>query len=107
MRVYGLILNFVFIACVTPASAAVDFDPATLGHMKGVLESCGSVNRQAASQYLLQMKALIGSASKQEVAKIRKTPAYQAAYQSIRAELSNLEPQALTSTCASYLAERN
>jgi len=107
MRVYGLILNFGLMACVPPVSAAIDFDPATLGHMKGVLESCSGVNRQAASQYLLQMKALIGTASKQEVAKIRKTRAYQAAYQSVRAELSNREPQALASTCASYLAERN
>lgn len=105
MRLKRLIIFIAMVISAQQGTAATGFDPATLGHMKGVLEMCGATNRQAASQYLLQMKALIGSATRQEIDKVRKTQAYQVAYQSVRNELSNRSPQELASACSSYLAE--
>lgn len=83
------------------------FDPGTLGHMKGVLELCGGVNRREASQYLLQMKSMIGNASRDTVKKAEKTQAYQIAYQSVKAELNGKTPRDLAAACSVYLSERN
>lgn len=89
------------------ALAEATFDPETLGHMKAVLDNCGRVNRQEASQYLLQMKAMIGPASRDSVREAERTQAYQIAYQSVRAQLDNTAPRDLALTCRAYLAERN
>lgn len=89
------------------ASAESTFDPETLGHMKAVLDICGRVDRQAASQYLLQIKAMIGSASKGNVKQAQRRQAYQIAYQTVQSELANRSPQDFDKMCRAYLTEGN
>lgn len=95
------------LAFAPKALAEATFDPGTLGHMKAVLDICGGVNRQEASQYLLQMKSMIGNASREDVQKAEKTQAYQIAYRSTRAELSGKAPRDLAAACSAYLSESN
>ena len=85
-------------------STAQSFDPGTLGHMKAVLDSCGRVNPQKASQYLLQMKAVIGGATKSEINQPAKTQEYQAAYQSVHEKLGGLTQEGVAAQCESYLS---
>ncbi len=89
------------------ALAEAPFDPETLGHMKAVLDSCGRVNRQAASEYLLQMKAMIGPATRDSIKKAERTQAYQIAYQSVHSQLANSDPQDFAVICKAYLAGGN
>lgn len=91
------------VACAPAVLAEATFDPATLGHMKAVLENCNKVNRQQASQYLLQMKALIGGATKEDVDRASKTQAYQVAYHEVSDELRDRSPQELDAACSAYL----
>lgn len=89
------------------APAQSTFDPGTLGHMRAVLELCSKSDWQEASQYLLQMKSMIGNASRQTVEKAEKSEAYRIAYQSVRSELSNRDPRDLAAACSGYLSDRH
>lgn len=105
LKAGSMLLISLFYAGGALADATVD--PETLGHMKAVLDTCSKVNRQEASQYLLQMKAMIGAASRDSVNTAEKTQAYQIAYQSVRSELTNSDPQDFAAACNAYLAQRD
>ncbi len=94
-------------AVLSLALADPSIDAGQLGRMKGILEVCGRVDTRDASQYLLQMKALIGNATKQEVDQAAKTDEYQQAYQSIAAELNNMDPDSMAQACSGYLSASN
>ncbi len=89
------------------ALADSSIDAAKLGYMKGVLDTCGSISPQDASEYLLQMKSYLGSATRESVSKAMQTDEYQQAYQSIRAKLkdetSNMTRDQEAATCTSYM----
>lgn len=93
--------------CPPVALADSSFDAAKLGYMKGVLDSCGSVSPQDASEYLLQMKSYLGNATRDSVSKAMHTDEYQQAYQSIRDKLkdetSNMTRDQKAAACTSYL----
>jgi hypothetical protein len=95
------------IAWPAVALAEIPFDPGRLGQMKGVLEVCSRVAPRAASEYLLQMKAVIGSATKAMVDEAARTEEYQQAYQSVRSEFSSLSQDGIVASCTSYLAATN
>lgn len=90
-------------AFASPAPAEATFDSAQLGHMKGVLDVCAKLNPREASDYLLQMKRLIGDATKDMVAEAAMTGEYQQAYQSITAELSSMVQEEMSKACSAYL----
>lgn len=89
----------------TPTWAASSVDAGKLGHMRGVLDTCTRVNPQQASQYLLQMKAMIGDATKQMVDEAAQTDEYQQAYQSVTDELHDMSADEMSKNCSLYLAE--
>lgn len=93
--------------CSPVALAELPFDAAKLGHMRAVLEVCSKVAPREASNYLLQMKSLIGKATKAMVDEAARTDEYQAAYQSVGSELSGKSHDELASACTSYLATAN
>jgi len=107
MKFVQTVLAIATVAFAVAVSATPEFDPATLGHMQAVMASCGQVDRQEASQYLLEMKAMIGDATKSEVDKIAKSQAYRIAYRSVRDDLKDRPPKELAAACSVYLSEAN
>lgn len=96
------------VMAVSPiAHAELPLDAAKLGHMKGVLDVCGSAVPRKASDYLLQMKSMLGKATKAEVNEAAKSEEYREAYQSVRSRLSGLTRDELTTECTAYLATTN
>lgn len=104
MKILHMLSLGAAMAVLSLALADPAFDAGQLGRMKGILEVCGQVNARDASQYLLQMKALIGNATKEEVDQAAKTDEYQQAYQSITTELNNMDPDAKVQACSGYLS---
>ncbi len=82
-------------------------DAAQLGRMQGILNVCAKVNPRDASKYLLQIKAVIGDASKQAVDHAAKTDEYQQAYQAVTEELKNMAPEEMVQACNRYLSTTN
>jgi len=89
--------------CSSLAWAEFPFDVGKLGHMKAVLEMCSRASPQAATYYMLQIKSLIGDASKDVVARAARTDEYQQEYQVVRSDLSSLTQEGLKQECLSYL----
>ncbi len=108
MRTY---VHILVLACAlaVPAITAANpaFDEGELGRMRGILDTCGKVNALEASHYLLQMKALIGNATRSEVDQAARTEAYQQAYQAVTAELGSLDRDAMIQACNGYLGTSN
>ncbi len=94
----------VAMAYSTMGLADSSLDAAQFGRMKGILNACGRVNPQQASKYLLQIKALIGDASRETVDQAARTPEYQMAYQAVTEELGNMGQDEMTRACTGYLA---
>ncbi len=101
-------VHMMLVATAIVASSLVladpGFDAGELGRMRGILDTCSMFNAVGASRYLLQMKSLIGNASKQEVDEAIKTGAYQDAYQAVVTELGNMDPNEREKACTGYLA---
>ncbi len=93
-------------ALVCPALALAEgtVDAAQLGHMQAVLKSCSRVDPRQASSYLLQIKALVGDATKEEVDQATRRDEYQQAYQAVTDELAGMDKEAMERACANYLA---
>ncbi len=89
------------------ALAESTVDAAQLGRMQGILNVCTRVNPREASKYLLQIKALIGDASKQAVDQAARTEEYQQAYQAVTEELKNMAPDEMAQACNRYLTAAN
>lgn len=89
------------------ALAEAPFDVGKLGHMKGILDVCSKEAPQKASAYLLQMKSLIGTATKATVDEATRTEEYQQAYESVHSELSNMAQDEAVAACTSYLTATN
>ena len=87
------------------AQAAID--PATLGHMKAVLALCSRSNPQKASEYLLQMKSMIGDATREAVEQASRSDSYASAYESVRSDLGSRAPEDVGRVCDSYLSSAN
>ncbi len=98
----------VLMAGLLCATAAIDaqaaVDPAALGHMKAVLALCTRSNPQKASEYLLQMKSMIGDATREAVEQASRTDAYAGAYESVRSDLGSRAPEDVGRVCDSYLS---
>ena len=94
----------VALAWTSVVLAEQTIDAWTLGQMQGTLEVCSAVSPQDAAQYLLQMKALIGNATKDMVDEARRTADYQQAYQSTRSDLTGMTPASRASACKAGLA---
>ncbi len=104
-------VNFLVLAGVMAypqlALAESTVDAAQLGRMQGILNVCTRVNPREASKYLLQIKALIGDASKQSVDQATRTEEYQQAYQAVTEELKNMAPDEMAQACNRYLTAAN
>ncbi len=101
-------LLFVSLLATAPlASATSSFDPEALGRMKAVMELCSRASPEKAADYLLQMKAAIGDASKEMYDKAAQTDAYRQAYDSVRSDLGGRAPADRASACNSYLSSAN
>ncbi len=101
----------ILVAAAIVASSLVladpGFDVGQLGRMRGILDTCSKFNAVDASRYLLQMKSLIGNASKQEVDEATKTGTYQEAYQAVVTELDNMDLNDREKACTGYLTVSN
>ncbi len=104
MKILHMLALGAAMAVLSLALADPAFDAGQFGRMKGILDVCGRVNARDASQYLLQMKAMIGSATKAEVDQAAKTDEYQQAYQAITTELNNMDTDAKVQACSGYLS---
>ena len=107
MNLVSQIILGVAIAGIAVARADAPFDAGKFGHMKAVLDVCGRLAPRQASGYLLEMKSLIADASKAMVDEATRTDAYQQAYESTRSTLSELELDAVATTCDEYLKSAN
>jgi hypothetical protein len=107
MRILHILVLGGAMACPPVALADLPFDAGKLGHMKGILDVCSKATPRGASDYLLQMKAMIGAATKAMVDEAAKTEEYQQAYQSIRSEFSNMAQDEVVAACTSYLTTKN
>jgi len=103
MKIFRSMVFVSVMLCSPLVSAEYPFDVGELGHMRAVLEMCSRASPQAATYYMLQIKSLIGDASKDVVDKAARTDKYQQEYQSIRSELSSLTQDGLKQECTSYL----
>lgn len=86
------------------AHANTSFDAGQFGHMKGVLDVCSRVYLRESSAYFLEMKAMIGDATKEMVNEAAATGEYQQAYQHVLAELSSMTPEEMAQACTAYLS---
>lgn len=103
-RAMHMILVAAAMACSSFVMADPGFDAGQLGRMRGILDTCRKVDPVDASHYLLQMKSLVGNATKQEVDEAMRTEAYDQAYQAVVTELANMDPDGRAKTCTGYLA---
>lgn len=103
MKTVHLILVAAAVAASTLVLADPGFDAGQLGRMRGILDTCSKFDAVGASHYLLQMKSVIGNATKQEVDEAIKTDTYQGAYQAVVTELANMDPDEREKTCTGYL----
>ncbi len=104
MQVSVLVLAM---ASSTLSLADTSFDTRQFGRMKGILNACTSVNPREASRYLLQIKALIGDATKETVDQVTRTEEYQQAYQTVTEELGSMVQDDMAKACNNYLASTN
>lgn len=104
MKILRILVTGGVMACSTVTLADLPFDPGKLGHMRGVLDVCSRAMPRVASDYFLQIKSLIGDATKEMVAEAAKTEEYQQAYQSVRSELGNKAQDEVATACTSYLS---
>lgn len=95
------VAGLMMISPVVLAESTVD--AVQLGRMQGILNVCTRVNPREASKYLLQIKALIGDASKRAVDQAAKSEEYQQAYQAVTEELKNMAPDDMVQACNRYL----
>ncbi len=102
-RMHVIVLAGVM-AYVPGAVAESTVDAAKLGRMQGILNVCTRVNPREASHYLLQIKAMIGDASRQAVEQAARTDEYRQAYQAVTDELRNMPPDEMAKACNEYLA---
>jgi hypothetical protein len=72
-----------------------------LGITEGVLHYCGSVDPKAAGQLQQKAKDLVQGLSEDEVAKLRESEEYRAAYDSIGEMLTAAPGQKAVQACAS------
>ncbi len=107
MKTVHMILVAASIVASSLVLADPGFDAGELGRMRGILDTCSKFNAVDASHYLLQMKSLIGNASRQEVDEAMKTGAYQDAYQAVITELGNMDPNEREKACSGYLSVSN
>ncbi len=103
MQVLRIVLFSAAIAGSMVVHADAPIDAAQLGHMKGLVDVCGRVAPRDASQYLLQLKATIGDASRETVAQVSRSQEYQQAYQAVSAELKGMAPDEMARACSAYL----
>ncbi len=82
-------------------------DPGQLGRMRGILSACSSVNPREASKYLLEIKTLIGDATKETVDQVTKAEEYKQAYHDITGELGSMSRDEMARACTNYLATTN
>ncbi len=100
----------VFVAAL--AYPAIDFasssvDPGQLGRMRGILTACSSVNPREASKYLLEIKTVIGDATKETVDQIAGAEEYKQAYHDVTEELGSMNRDEMARACTNYLATTN
>lgn len=107
MKTVHMILVAAAVAASTLVLADPEFDAGQLGRMRGILESCSRFDSVGASHYLLQMKTVIGNATKQEVDEAMKTDSYQEAYRTVVTELANMDPDEREKACTGYLTVSN
>ncbi len=103
MKTVHMILVAAAIAASTLVLADPGFDAGQFGRMRGILDTCSKFDAVGASHYLLQMKSLIGNATKQDVDEAMKTETYQEAYQAVVTELANMDPDGREKACTGYL----
>jgi len=87
--------------------AASSVDPGQLGRMRGILSACSSVNPREASKYLLEIKTLIGDATKETVDQVARAEEYKQAYHDVTEELGSMSRDEMARACTNYLATTN
>lgn len=102
MYVFVIAMSFPTITLADPS-----FDVSQFGRMKGILSACSSVHPLEASKYLLQIKALIGDATKETVDQASRTEEYKQAYQAVTEELGNMGQDEMAQACTDYLGKAN
>lgn len=104
MQVFVLVMAM---ASPTITLADTSVDTRQFGRMKGILSACSSVNPREASKYLLQIKTLIGDATKDTVDQAARTEEYKQAYHDVTVELGSMNRDDMARACADYLAATN
>ncbi len=103
MKTMHIIILVGTMVCSPVILADPSFDVGQLGHMKGIVDVCSKVNPRQASNYFLQMKELIGDATKQSVDQAARTEEYQQAYQAVTTQLRDMSQEEMTQACTGYL----
>ncbi|OIR16360.1 hypothetical protein GALL_30820 [mine drainage metagenome] len=104
MQVFVLVMAMAY-PTITLADTSVD--TGQFGRMKGILSACSSVNPREASKYLLEIKTLIGDATKETVDQASRSEEYKQAYHDVTEELGSMSRDDMARACKNYLATRN
>jgi hypothetical protein len=104
MQVFALVMAMAY-PTISPADTQVD--SSQFGRMKGILSACSGVNPREASKYLLQIKTLIGDATKETVDQASRTEEYKQAYHDVTEELGSMNRDDMGRACTNYLATTN
>jgi hypothetical protein len=105
-----LVLGFVVCGwCLLPVLARGDqaaaAKAATLGTLESVLHYCGSVDSSAAAQLREKIQSLTEGLSEQQVAELRQSSDYQAAYSSIESFVGKVDEHNARRVCTESVSE--
>ncbi len=104
MQVFALVMAMAY---PTISLADTSIDISQFGRMKGILSACSGVNPREASKYLLQIKTLIGDATKETADQATRTEEYKQAYHDVTEKLGSMGHDEMARACTDYLAETN
>lgn len=101
MRIRYLLCAAIALPPLALAEIAVSGD--SLGTAQGMVDFCAQLNPAAAAKLKDQAGQLVRGVPEREVAKLRRTAAYQEAYQSVSAELDQVPAQEALVACNGFL----
>jgi hypothetical protein len=78
-----------------------------LGMMSGVVDFCARAQPEAAARYAAFAKDFLASVPEEELARLRKTDEYKAAYDAVSARLKSAAQEEVLAACSGFLKADN
>lgn len=105
MRLFALLAIAVMsLPCLSQTGTQAP-DPRALGTTEAILNYCGTADPADADKYRAQDKLLIGSASQEELDKVRKSDEYRQAYDSVTDFVEKVDKHNAKRVCSESLSQ--